>query len=113
MTTTSDWDWQAVSRNFLQLAQEAYRYAGDCKSKLGDRDDAQGVYDEHMAKFCVYSYLYDKSFLARREDLLRELRRMLDDPMTQRPTGVADMEFFEKSRKAWISKLIGDLEKAG
>jgi hypothetical protein len=110
MTTTSDWDWQAVSRDFFEIAQEAYRRSGECRSKMHDDPGSQIEYEDHMARFSVYSHLYDKSFLARREDLLAELHRMLDDPVVQRPTGVADMEFFEQSRAGWIRKLIGNLE---
>jgi len=113
MTTISDWDWQAVSRGFFKVAQEAYRYASDCRANIAADPGNQKIHDDHMAKFAVYSHLYDKSFLSRREDLVAELRRMIGDPVTQRPTGVADMEFFEKSRVAWIRKLIGDLEKQG
>ena len=107
MTTSSDWDWQAVSRSFFQIAQEAYRYAGDSKARGGAGTQAE--HDEYMAKFSVYSHLYDKSFLSRREDLLAELRRMLDDPVTQKPTGVADMDSFERSRIRWIRELIREL----
>jgi hypothetical protein len=109
MTTLSNWDWQAVSRRYFQVAQEAYRIAGEARTR-GDAGH-QAVHDEHMAKFAVYSHLHDKSFLARREDLLAELRRMLDDPIAQKPTGVADMDSFERSRRRWIRELIIELEK--
>jgi hypothetical protein len=108
MTTLSNWDWQAVSRKFFELAQEAYREAGEARMR---RDPAhRAVHDEQMAKFAVYSYLHDKSFLARREDLLTELRHMLDDPVTQRPTGVVDTDSFDRSRNRWIRELILELE---
>src|SRR5207245_2689765 len=109
MTTLSNWDWQAVSRSFFQTAQEAYRHAGESQLRGGAGHQAE--HDEYMAKFSVYSLLYDKSFLARREDLVAELQRMMDDPVTQRPTGVADMESFERSRVRWIRELILELEK--
>lgn len=109
MTTHSNWDWQAISKNFFQMAHEAYRYAGE--AKMVGAPGHQAVHDEYMAKFVVYSHLHDKSFLARREDLVTELRRMMDDPITHRPTGVADMESFERSRKRWIRELVIELEK--
>jgi hypothetical protein len=108
MTTSSSWDWQAVSKKFFEVAQEAYRYAGEAKT--GGAAGHQAVHDEYMARFSIYSHLYDKSFLARREDLLAELRRMLDEPAGQRPTGVADMDSFERSRKRWIRELLLELE---
>jgi len=109
MTTLSNWDWQAVSRRYFQVAQEAYRYAGEARARGGT--GPQAVHDEYIAKFAVYSHLHDKSFLARREDLLAELRRMLDEPIAQKPTGVADMDSFERSRRRWIRELIIELEK--
>lgn len=105
---SSNWEWQAVSKQFFQLAQEAYRYAGEART--GAAAGHQAVHDEYMAKFSVYSHLYDKSFLARREDLLAELRRMLNAPVEQRPTGVADMDSFDRSRKRWIRELVIELE---
>ena len=107
--TTGSWDWQGVSRDFFQVAQEAYRHAGECRMKPGDAR-SRIEYDRSIAKFSVYSHLYDKSFLARPEDLVAELRRMLDDPVAQMPTGVADAEFFQQCRVLWIRNLIGELE---
>jgi hypothetical protein len=108
MTTLSNWDWRAVSQRFFQVAREAHRYAGEAAMRGAAGHQAE--HDEYMAKFSVYSHLHDKSFLAGREDLLAELRRMLGDPVTLRPTGVADMESFERSRVRWIRELIGELE---
>jgi hypothetical protein len=108
MTKSSNWDWQAVSRRFFEVAQEAYRNAGAAKTQ--GAPGHQAVHDEYIARFAVYSHLYDKSFLARREDLLAELRRMLDEPVDQRPTGVADMDSFERSRRRWVRELIVELE---
>jgi len=108
MTTSSSWDWQAVSRKFFQEAQEAYREAGEAKTQ-----GAAAMHDDSMARFAVYSHLHDKSFLARPEDLLAELRRMLEDPVEQRPTGVVDMDSFARSRRRWVRELIGELERRG
>jgi len=109
MTTSSNWDWQAVSQKFFQVAQEAYRYAGEVKMRGAAGHQAE--YDEYMAKFSVYSHLYDKSFLAHRVDVLAELQRMLGDPPVHRPTGVGDMDSFERCRTRWIRELIGELER--
>jgi hypothetical protein len=111
MTTSLNWDWQAVSRKYFEVAQEAYRYAGEVKTRGAAGHQAE--HDEYMAKFSVYSHLHDKSFLARREDLLAELRSMMGDTVVQRPTGVADMDSFERCRIRWIRELIGELERDG
>ena len=108
MTTSSNWEWQAVSKKFFQVAQDAYRHASEARA--AGAAGHQALHDEFMARFSVYSHLYDKSFLARREDLLAELRRMLDAPVEQRPTGVTDMDSFERSRKRWIRELVIELE---
>ena len=47
MTTISDWDWQAVSRGFFKVAQEAYRYASDCRANIAADPGNQKIHDGH------------------------------------------------------------------
>ena len=99
-----EWDLEQISNSYLRQAEEAERYCKEVKAKIKATSSYEMIFDEHMAKFYVYNYLYGKTFLSSREKLLTELHSMLSYKMS--PTECFDLSRFETFRKTYINHEI-------
>lgn len=102
MTT---WNVESLSRRFLSQANSAESYLREVRVKVKTNASYERVYDEHLARFYVFSYLHGRTFLSSKEALLKELKEFSDDTM-QTPSDAYDPACFKQHRKLYIAQLI-------
>jgi len=105
----SEWEPEQISRQFRFIGDEAERYFLEAKEKAKYNKSYERIYDEHLAKFAVYNYLHGRLFLATRESLVTELKRMLGNPR-EPLSEVLDPERFTKYWKEYVNQLISEYD---
>ncbi|MEO9805255.1 MAG: hypothetical protein ABJF04_18500 [Reichenbachiella sp.] len=100
------WNPEHLSKSFLFQANEAERYCKEVKSKIDRTPTYKQVFDEHLAKFYVFNYLHDRTFLETKELFIKELKNMLSFEVNN--SGCFDFETFERYRKLYINQLINN-----
>ncbi len=107
--TMEQWDKDQISSIYRFRAQDAENYCKEIKEKIKFNPNYEFLYDEHLAKSCVYGYLYGKLFLASRDQLLDELLRMPSYEV--RPIDCYVLDRFERFRLRYINEVIAELKK--
>ena len=104
MNDSFSWSPSGENDYFLRGAQEAERYAQEVRGKVTSNPSYKRVHDEHLAKFYVYNYLHGRTCLSSRDELLAELKRMLE--LSVSDTSAYDADQFERFRVSYINELI-------
>ena len=105
----SKWDPEQISRQFRFTGDEAERYVLEVKKKIKYNKSYERVHDEHLAKFSVFNYLYDRQFIETKESLVAELKRMLNDPRAPLSEAL-DPERFTRYWKEYVEQLLSQYE---
>lgn len=117
MTNADPWNPDLISSEFLFQAEDAERYLSEVRRKVRANPSYQCILDEHLARFYVFNYLYDRTFLCSREALMKELKRLAGVPCDA-PAEAYDPVRFEHFRQQYLGHLIsrfgpGQLEANG
>lgn len=104
----NQWDTEKISNEYFRQAREAERYCREIKAKINTTSTYKSVFDEHMAKFYVYSHLYEKTFLKSKATLMSELKSMLSQKAV--PVECFDLDRFHKEREIYINYELHKLQ---
>jgi len=107
-----NWDPKSLSQEFLVKAEACERYLDEIKTKLHLTKSYELILDQTLAELYVFSSLHGKPFLATRDELLAELRGLLEVDVPE-VLGVIDFEQFKMARRNVIKNLIRRFERDG
>jgi hypothetical protein len=105
MTNADPWNPDLIGNEFLFQAGDAERYLSEVRRKVGVNPSYQCILDEHLARFYVFNFLRDRTFLCSREALLKELTRLAAGPFDA-PAQAYNPERFEHFRQQYLAQLI-------
>lgn len=105
----TEWDSDAINNHLKSAAYFAENYLNQVRDKVEHNHSYEMLFDEYLAKFQIYGYLRDRTFLNNRECFIAELKSMLQCP--HRPIDKTfDFERFMKFYKICINELLKDYE---
>ena len=100
------WSPEETRNGFRVAAESARRYADEVARRADKNHYDRELQDAYLAKFVVYDYFSDPSFLQSREALLSELRRVLERGPDVFPAEVYDRAVFARYWRGNIQSLI-------
>ena len=107
-----NWDPESLSQEFLAKARACEQYLDEVRIKLHLTRSYELIFDEALAEFHVFNSLHGKPFLATRDQLLAELRDLVEKEIPK-VLGILDFERFKMVRQNLIENLIHRFEGDG
>ncbi len=103
-----DWNLESISHSFLIAAQMSENYLNEIRPKLVSQPTYKLLYDEHLATFYVYNYLHGRTFLESKATLIKELKRMKENPNIASEAIVKEhyLNFYTKTIDSILDGLI-------
>lgn len=67
---------QTTDPNYQARAEEAFRYATECRRKAKENAGYETLHDEHLAKFYVLDHLHGRTFTHNPKELAKALNSL-------------------------------------
>lgn len=99
-----EWDANALNRQFKARAEDHRLYLQQCRQRLADNASYERLADETLARYQVYDYFVDRTFLDSRDALVAELMRIRGRNYT--PSEAFEEERYQRTWRAEIDGLI-------
>lgn len=103
----TSYDPRAVSDQFFEAAQRAYRALDKIREQLRSEPALAHAHDEQLANFYVLNYLYRRPSLDSETTLRSELEWLQANPPPE-SIGACDRDYFERCRLSCIAHLIAN-----
>ncbi len=89
----------------------AYEYLKQCRSLVAAQPAYEALIDEHTAIWEANDYFTDRTFLATKDLMLKELARIRD--RDHKPMGIYDLERYRRHWRAEVDTIARSLSEEG
>ncbi len=103
MQGKDSWNSEALNQHFKFVANDAWQYLKKCKSRVEKQPSYEVLIDGHTAKYLAYDYFVDRTFLASRAAMERELNAI--ENRNHVPSDIYDAERYNKFWRAEIARI--------